>query len=166
MNRDEAVEMLARGELMRLTLAERAAYVESAVGEGLLEDQPVLTDAIGDPSNEVFDSTIVEALILRYVGTKNEYISSRIRSLGLGEANVTGMPDLLMPCPCCKYRTISQRGEYDICPVCHWEDTGSDEAEVYSGPNHCTLGEARSKFTMGLSEGTVEDASDKYLRSP
>ena len=25
-------------------------------------------------------------------------------------------------CLCCGYRTLDTRGEYDICPVCFWED--------------------------------------------
>lgn len=25
-------------------------------------------------------------------------------------------------CLCCGYKTLSSRGEFDICPVCYWED--------------------------------------------
>jgi len=25
-------------------------------------------------------------------------------------------------CLCCGYRTIDERGAFDICPVCFWED--------------------------------------------
>ncbi len=25
-------------------------------------------------------------------------------------------------CLCCGYKTLSARGDYDICPVCFWED--------------------------------------------
>ena len=25
-------------------------------------------------------------------------------------------------CLCCGYQTLDTRGEYDICPVCFWED--------------------------------------------
>jgi len=25
-------------------------------------------------------------------------------------------------CPCCGYLTLPERGAYDICPVCFWED--------------------------------------------
>ncbi len=49
-------------------------------------------------------------------------------------------------CPCCRYVTLTRRGEYDICPVCFWEDDGSDEPSAYSGPNRMTLGEARDSF--------------------
>ncbi|HEI2325144.1 TPA: hypothetical protein SI485_004590, partial [Escherichia coli] len=30
-------------------------------------------------------------------------------------------PDLYK-CPCCGYLTLPERGQYDICPVCQWED--------------------------------------------
>lgn len=30
--------------------------------------------------------------------------------------------DALMPCPCCQHRTIPERGTYELCPVCFWED--------------------------------------------
>lgn len=27
-------------------------------------------------------------------------------------------------CPCCGFYTLDERGAYDICPVCFWEDEG------------------------------------------
>jgi hypothetical protein len=44
----------------------------------------------------------------------------------------------LYPCPCCGERTLSERGGYDICGECGWEDDGQDEhnaGEVRGGPN-------------------------------
>src|SRR3569833_2977032 len=29
-------------------------------------------------------------------------------------------------CPCCGVRTLIERGGYDICSVCFWEDDGQD----------------------------------------
>ena len=54
----------------------------------------------------------------------------------------------LYQCPCCDYFTLSDRGEYDICPVCFWEDSGwdVDSPDQYSGPNHMTLREGRRNF--------------------
>jgi hypothetical protein len=40
-------------------------------------------------------------------------------------------------CPCCGFRTLNERGGYDICPVCFWEDDGQDDADantVCGGP--------------------------------
>lgn len=41
-------------------------------------------------------------------------------------------------CPCCYYLTLSERGGYDICEICGWEDDGQDDEtsdEVWGGPN-------------------------------
>lgn len=54
----------------------------------------------------------------------------------------------LKQCPCCDYFTLKVRGDYDICLVCFWEDTGLDinKLDQYSGPNHQTLKEGRENF--------------------
>ena len=52
----------------------------------------------------------------------------------------------LEACPCCGYLTLSQRGDYEICVVCFWEDNGLNEATEYSGPNHQTLEQAQRNF--------------------
>lgn len=51
-------------------------------------------------------------------------------------------------CPCCDYFTLEERGNYDICLVCFWEDDGQDlnDIDQHSGPNHQTLREARAHF--------------------
>jgi hypothetical protein len=54
-------------------------------------------------------------------------------------------------CPCCGYLTLPERGGYDICPVCFWEDDGQDDHDadvVRGGPNHgLSLSVARQNFT-------------------
>lgn len=49
------------------------------------------------------------------------------------------------PCPCCGYKTLPSRADYDLCPVCWWEDEGVEPWE-YSGPNARTLIEAQQEF--------------------
>jgi hypothetical protein len=53
-------------------------------------------------------------------------------------------------CPCCGYLTLRERGGYEICPVCLWEDDGQDEldaAVVRGGPNGgLSLAQARRNF--------------------
>ncbi|MFG2656055.1 CPCC family cysteine-rich protein [Streptomyces sp. NPDC048425] len=42
-------------------------------------------------------------------------------------------------CPCCGFITLAERGAFEICDVCYWEDDGQDEHdadEVRGGPNH------------------------------
>jgi hypothetical protein len=48
-------------------------------------------------------------------------------------------------CPCCGYKTLPDRGAYDLCPVCWWEDEGTEPWDV-SDPNGRTLVEAQQEF--------------------
>ena len=44
----------------------------------------------------------------------------------------------LHPCPCCRARTLHERGSFECCPVCYWEDDGQgdhDADKVRGGPN-------------------------------
>jgi hypothetical protein len=64
---------------------------------------------------------------------------------------------LKYPCPCCGCVTLDERGGYDICPVCFWEDDGQDDQDadaVRGGPNGpLSLIEARRNYrACGASE--------------
>lgn len=51
--------------------------------------------------------------------------------------------------------TLSERGAYDICIACFWEDDGQDDPhadEVWGGPNHhYSLSAARANFAVYLT---------------
>jgi len=53
-------------------------------------------------------------------------------------------------CPCCGYWTLAERGGFDICKVCYWEDDGQDDHDadtVRGGPNgSLSLTQARFNF--------------------
>jgi hypothetical protein len=52
-------------------------------------------------------------------------------------------------CPCCGYRTRNEGpGEYDLCPVCFWEDDGMHDHDAASidGPNGITLAEGQRRY--------------------
>src|SRR5437016_11088378 len=70
-------------------------------------------------------------------------------------------------CPCCGYRTLDERGGYDICPVCFWEDDGQDDEDadvVRGGPNgKLSLTKARSNFR---EVGASEERFLKCVRRP
>ncbi|MBU1036601.1 hypothetical protein KKF32_01020 [Patescibacteria group bacterium] len=48
-------------------------------------------------------------------------------------------------CFCCGYKTLFQRGGYEICPVCFWEDDSLDE-HGFSGANGMSLGEGQKNY--------------------
>jgi hypothetical protein len=58
--------------------------------------------------------------------------------------------EVCVACPCCLYPTLRERGGYDICCLCDWEDDGQDDADaddVRGGPNGSySLTEARENF--------------------
>ena len=70
-------------------------------------------------------------------------------------------------CPCCRYKTLTDRGGFEICPVCFWEDDGQNDHnadEVLGGPNgSLSLTEARRNF---LSLGACEGSMVEYVRPP
>ncbi|MCQ2468836.1 MAG: hypothetical protein MJ100_03405 [Ruminococcus sp.] len=96
-------------------------------------------------------------------------------------------------CLCCGYRTVDVRGEFDICPICFWEDDlyilfddievktgtssvfiynnsesdsydGSDIIDIPSRANHLmTLRQGRINFRKN---GVCDDEFKKYVRFP
>ncbi|WP_371876225.1 CPCC family cysteine-rich protein [Vibrio sp. HB161653] len=55
----------------------------------------------------------------------------------------------LVQCPCCDYFTLPEGQDYEICPICFWEDDyfGVEEPDTESGANHgLTIREARANF--------------------
>lgn len=70
-------------------------------------------------------------------------------------------------CPCCNYKTLEERGRYDICPVCFWEDDGQDSHDadkIRGGPNgRLSLTKARENYR---SIGACEERLLQYVRSP
>ena len=58
-------------------------------------------------------------------------------------------------CPCCGYLTLHERGAYEICRLCWWEDDGQDDPhaeEVRGGPNgDVSLADARRNFRSHLT---------------
>lgn len=56
-------------------------------------------------------------------------------------------------CPCCGHRTLDERGAYEICGQCGWEDDGQDVHDshvVRGGPNgRLSLDHARRRYVEG-----------------
>lgn len=84
--------------------------------------------------------------------------------------NVTKGPSpdgSLYPCPCCGSRTLLERGAFEMCPVCWWEDDGQDDHDVdvvRGGPNGTfSLSQARQNY---LQFGTYDTRFISSVRKP
>jgi len=59
---------------------------------------------------------------------------------------------LPLRCPCCGFKTLAVRSDYEICPVCFWEDDGQDDADaddVLGGPNgELSLTQGRENYKL------------------
>lgn len=129
-------------------------------------------EPIDHPDNSKYDPLLIEGL--KYlVGVKNQFLASYVSKILNKEVKVVGKVDILYACPCCLYRTLEDRGQYDICPVCFWEDDGNDEQTLtnYSWPNRMTLKEARENFELvgACDQGSLrfieKDARQRYYKS-
>jgi len=80
---------------------------------------------------------------------------------------MTPIRDLPLRCPCCGFKTLGERGNYEICPVCFWEDDGHDDDdadEVLSGPNdNLSLTAGRTNY---LEFGASRKQDLPYVRPP
>ncbi|HEV8111611.1 MAG TPA: CPCC family cysteine-rich protein [Planctomycetota bacterium] len=66
-------------------------------------------------------------------------------------SRLDGQPsELPLRCPCCLCQTLVERGGFEICPVCFWEDDGQDDYDadvVRGGPNGAlSLTQARANY--------------------
>ncbi len=67
-------------------------------------------------------------------------------------------------CPCCGYKTIDSDGDYDICPVCYWEDDPFQKMNEYDlGANKIPLIEAQKNY---LLYGACEETATQFVRKP
>ena len=70
-------------------------------------------------------------------------------------------------CPCCHYKTLEERGGYNICPVCFWEDDGQDDEDAHTNrifsPNHMSLEFARENYRRF---GACEERLIQHVRLP
>lgn len=70
-------------------------------------------------------------------------------------------------CPCCHRLTLDERGGFEVCPVCFWEDDGQDDHDadmVRGGPNRAlSLTQARANY---LRVGASDERSLPHVRPP
>lgn len=172
MHRQQAIDLIARAELAALSLRQRESLVLDfwSIDQGDAE-YASLPDSLKmtlesqaepeDASNSEYDPLLLLACRRSFAGVANHYLERRLRALG-HDATVTGSAERRERCPCCRYYSLPQRGEYDICPVCFWEDDGSEDPERRSGPNRMTLREARENFAR---LGAVSESARAHVLS-
>lgn len=68
-------------------------------------------------------------------------------------------------CPCCGYITLSERGGYEICPICFWEDDPYQfsEPDYQGGANRVSLREAQQNF---VAFGACELEAVRRVKKP
>ncbi|MBK9386338.1 MAG: hydrolase [Planctomycetes bacterium] len=67
------------------------------------------------------------------------------------------------PCRCCGFLTLGARGNYEICPVCFWEDDVLENPEIAGGANAVSLREAQASYRrIGACEARFLD----HVRAP
>ncbi len=71
----------------------------------------------------------------------------------------------LYRCPCCGYYTLPGSGNYEICPVCFWEDDPiqEDDPALCDGANKVCLNEARDNYEK---YGACEERFVPHVRAP
>ncbi len=76
-------------------------------------------------------------------------------------------PELPLRCPCCGCKTLGERGGFEICEVCFWEDDGQDDHDadvVRGGPNGAlSLTQARANYRRF---GACDERSVGSVRPP
>lgn len=71
----------------------------------------------------------------------------------------------LFTCPSCGYPTLTERGAYEICSICYWEDDDQDDPEadkVWGGPN-ASLSLTDSRLQIGKILEDISAASGRTL---
>ncbi|PTA67314.1 CPCC family cysteine-rich protein [Deinococcus arcticus] len=70
-----------------------------------------------------------------------------------------------LACFCCGFLTLAARGEYEVCPVCFWEDeTGCVlKPDELSEANGLSLSQARLYFSR---YGACEPGLEAHVRPP
>ncbi|MFZ6756015.1 CPCC family cysteine-rich protein [Undibacterium sp. Ji50W] len=181
MGRDEAIDLLVRRDLARLSKEEREVLLldwwSIDAGDPDYEGLPDLlkvmiagTDEPDDTKNAIYDPLLKIALKHSYTGVINSYLKNQITLLGL-EGAIEGDVEVLAACPCCRYKSLRVSAAYEICHVCFWEDDGTTEFDRLSGPNHMTLRDAQQNFqnigavTEDALRYVLSDGRDRYTET-
>ena len=110
--------------------------------------------------DDFFNPVVTLGLTYKNSILSNKFLAKKLSLLLSKEINVYGDEiNQKVKCPCCHFYTLSSKSNYDVCPICHWEDDGSNEEE-YSAVNHNSLSEYRNIFFLEHDKAKLEE---KYI---
>lgn len=169
MNRDHAIEKLALMKLAELSENERSEQLEIMTFEGWSQNKDwhlLPADVINEfEERELSDnanSKKYDQVLMIWLKKNLESVTNEFLLNSLNIDSIEGEPIKLLACPCCGRRTIEERGNYEICRVCWWEDDGQDNDEadqIFGGPNYgISLTNGRFHFLkFGIYDPNRED---------
>lgn len=85
-------------------------------------------------------------------GVSNGFLAQLIETITGITVEVRGEVESLYECPCCKYKTLTEKYDamegtgYDICPYCGWEDDGTIDIEIIRSINNGSIKEYRNRI--------------------
>ena len=151
LTRKEALTLLSLHYLIKLTDEER---------ENVLLDMVEDFDE-SDAASAVYNEEVVAYYNENNIGIRNDFLSQEILDITGIKVLVEGLEEELYKCPCCGFKTLKTKGEYEICRVCKWEDDGNRERDNYSSANRKTLSEASKIF----NEKRTAHPDEKHYRA-
>lgn len=92
-----------------------------------------------------------------FLGVSNGFLSEIIHAITGYEVEVYGDVEKLFTCPCCGFKTLTERFDvkegtgYDICPYCNWEDDGTIETNVYRSINKGSIDDYRNNLKANFN---------------
>lgn len=182
MKKKQAIEIIAYNKLKELSNEERTEQLDIMSLEDWTDnkDWKLLSKEIRD---EFLDGKPVEnpnsekynQVLLIWIKHGLRSVTNNFLKNILGIHTIEGEPIKLSCCPCCGSRTIEERGNFEICNVCWWEDDGQDNEsadKIYGGPNYgISLTQGRNNFLkFGLYDPERKDLMNnkepisKYLK--
>jgi len=139
----------------RIMPEEQQVATEDAGGDGARRAHSAADPDVQDPLAVIHrpteDSPVQrDPVATRSIGADDDDLLGRWLHQYTSRKNVIAVGDGPYTCPCCGHATLSERGRYEICDECWWEDDGQDNhdsAVVRGGPNgSLSLDEARVEY--------------------
>jgi len=110
------------------------------------------TGDFSDVMEAKYGELLIAESIPAYGFWANEYLLEKVNALNYDVETIEGEIANVFSCPCCGRDSLPERHGWDICPICWWEDDGTDNVEAslyYSGPNKgLQLTEGRINFLI------------------